>query len=133
MAFRREKSFGPLGKLFVKEEDDDIRRDEKRHISPRLFVEGYSISGIRVPRECSQKRKKKETEREREGVVYRALFEGLESKGFLMSRRDERKLWPDITISVSGGVGREEGAAGRRVDLESRGYGVCKYAPLRLV
>lgn len=109
MASRREKSFGPLGKLFVKEEDDDIRRDEKRHISPRLFVEGYSISGIRVPRECSQKRKKKETEREREGVVYRALFEGLESKGFLMSRRDERKLWPDITISVSGGSVERKG------------------------
>lgn len=78
-------------------------------------------------------RRRKQREREREEVVYRALFEGLESKGFLMSRRDERKLWPDITISVSGGVGREEGAAGRRVDLESRGYGVCKYAPLRLV
>lgn len=55
-------------------------------------------------------------------MVYRALFEGLESKGFLMSRRDERKLWPDITISVSGGLfEREGGAAGRRVDLESRG------------
>lgn len=55
---------------------------------------------------------------------YRALFEGLESKGFLMSRRDERKLWPDITISVSVGgerVGREGGAPGRRVDLESGG------------
>lgn len=65
---------------------------------------------------------KEEENREREGVVYRALFEGLESKGFLMSRRDERKLWPDITISVSGGlVEREGGAAGRRVDLESRG------------
>lgn len=41
--------------------------------------------------------------------MYRALFEGLESKGFLMSRRDERKLWPDITISVSGGLVEREG------------------------
>lgn len=47
---------------------------------------------------------------------YRALFEGLESKGFLMSRRDERKLWPDITISVSvGGSGLVE-REGRQVE-----------------
>lgn len=68
---------------------------------------------------------------------YRALFEGLESKGFLMSRRDERKLWPDITISVSvgGGSGLVE-REGRQVEEQTwkaGGYGVCKYAPLRLV
>lgn len=106
MASRREKSFGPLGKLFVKEEDDDIRRDFS-------FFRGLFDKWHPCSSRCSEKRKKKEAEKEKErergGVVYRALFEGLESKGFLMSRRDERKLWPDITISVSGGLVEREG------------------------
>lgn len=113
MASRREKSFGPLGKLFVKEEDDDIRRDEKRHISPRLFVEGYSISGIRVPRECSQKRKKKETERERErrsGVP--RPFRGSRKQGiFNVSTRRKETLAGYNYIGFWGG--RSRGRGGR--------------------
>lgn len=79
-------------------------------------------------RGCTNERKKKGEQNEGKVYGYRALFEDFERKGFLMSRRDERKLWPDISISVSGGGkrGRERWKTGRglrrrgqaEVDLE---------------
>lgn len=54
-------------------------------------------------------------------LVYRALFEGLESEGFLMSRRDERKARPDISISTSGVA--ERGSGMRGVERMSRRRG----------
>lgn len=61
---------------------------------------------------------------------YRALFEGLESKGFLMSRRDERKLWPDITISVSGGGWSRGRGARSKSRLGKQGGMECVSTPL---